>query len=281
MCGGCSPPPPSGDVPGNPPGGSAGGTGLCCACPANGTVSTDGFTNYYTTTYGTSDPVVNKCSLAIQRTATGGSVTITKTFSLAYANGATEALHKGTVTANIASAMAAWQSAAGTYRIIVDQPGCSQQKLNILYTSTIVASGGDVVVTVDNRPAEVPALRSGVSGGTAMDYYLNEGGDIAWTMIHEIGHTFGLEDEYIFTHPSSTPPSFTYKGADNPDKTITLTASTIPPETAGTFSFDNASVMGEADNTVFVDYHFYWIAIEVKKIMQAAGASAVVKVGLP
>ncbi|MGL5011479.1 MAG: hypothetical protein ACRC6I_16495, partial [Paracoccaceae bacterium] len=136
-------------------------------------------------------------------------------------------------------------------------------------------------VTVDNRPAEVPALRSGVTGGTAMEYFLNEGGDIAWTMTHETGHTFGLLDEYTFNRPSNTAPKATYKGADNPDKVVTLSPSAIPAVAAGQFAFDNATVMGQDGNNVFPDYLFYWIAIEVKKIFQTAGVTAVVKVGLP
>jgi hypothetical protein len=279
MCG-CSPSPPDGGLPGGSPTGPSGGTGLCCACPANGDVSTDGFSNYYTTTYGTSDAVVNKCKIAILRTEEGGSVTIKKTFSLEYVMSANEAAHKGTVTAAISSAMSDWQSAAASHRLIIEQPGCKTQKLTILYTSVIVASGGDVKVTVDGRPAEVPELRSGVSGGTEMEFFINAS-DIPWTMTHETGHTFGLEDEYIYTHPNNTAPSFTYKGADNPDKTVTLTASAIPPDAPGTFSFNNATVMGRSGNTTFKDYHFYWVAIEVKKILAAAGVNAVVKIGAP
>jgi hypothetical protein len=280
MCGD-APKPPSGEVPGNPPGGSSGGTGLCCACPASGDVSTNGVGTYFTTTYGSTAPLVNKCNIAIQRTVSGGSVTIKKTFSLTYSMTATEAVHKPVITAAISSAMAAWQSAAANYRIIIAQPGCSEQKLNILFTSVIVATGGDVVVDVDARPAEVPDLRSVVDGGTAMHFYINGGGDTTWTMTHETGHTFGLEDEYAYSHPSATAPTFTYKGADNPDKTVTLSPSTIPPETAGAHSFENATIMGVDGNNTYHDFHFYWVAIEVKRILAAAGANAVVKVGLP
>lgn len=280
MCGD-APKPPTGPVPGNPPGGSAGGTGLCCACPANGVVDTNGVGTYFATTYGSTAPLVNKCHVAIQRTETGGSVTIKKTFSLTYSMTATEAVHKPIISAAISSALSAWQSAAATYRIIIAQPGCSEQKLNILYTSAILATGGDVVVDVDNRPAEVPGLRSVVDGGTAMHFYINGSGDTTWTMTHETGHTYGLEDEYAYSHASTTAPTFTYKGADNPDKTVTLSPSTIPPETAGRHSFENATIMGVGGNNTYHDFHFYWIAIEVKKILHAAGVNAVVKVGLP
>jgi hypothetical protein len=280
MCG--SPPsPPPGPVPGNPPGGNAAGTGPCCACPADGDINTNGFSNYFTTTYSHSNSLINKGKIAVVRTEEGGTVTVTKSFSLAYSAGATEAAHKATITGAITSAMSSWQSAAADYRIQVEQPGCKPQKLKMLYASTIVASGADVAVTVNGSPATVPpaeGLRSFVQGGTAMRFYTNGIGDIPWTMIHEIGHTFGLPDEYIYTHPSATAPSFTMKGASDPAQTITLVKSAIAASTPATFGFDHDCVMGRNGNTVYYDYLFYWIAIETKKVLQAAGVSATVKV---
>jgi hypothetical protein len=278
MCS-CAPEPPSGSLPGGAPTGPASGTGLCCACPANGDVNTDGIGNYVSTDYSATHPRMNKCKIAIVRTEEGGTVTVTKSFTLSYSRGATEAAHKATVSGAIAGAMSAWQAGAAPFRIIIEQPGCKQQKLKIQFTATIVASGGDVAVNVDNRPAVTPP--SGVTGGTAMHFYLNDSGDKTWNMTHETGHTFGLLDEYTFNRPTNTRPKATYKGADNPDKVVTLTTSAIPPAAAGQFGFDNATIMGINGNNTFPDYLFYWIAIEVKKIMKAAGVTAVVKVGLP
>jgi hypothetical protein len=282
MCGD-PPKPPSGTLPGKPPTGGTGGTGLCCACPVKGDVSTDGFSNYFTTTYGTSDAVVNKCKLAIQRTEDAGTVTITKSFSLAYTNGATEAGDKTKVTGAITGAFAAWQTAAAAFRIQVEQPGCKPQKLKMIFTATFVASGADVAVTVNGQPAppaSQPDLRMSVSGGVRLKFFVNKRGNITWSMTHELGHSFGLEDEYIYSHPSSTPPTITIKGASDPDKTITLTAAGAGTP-ATTFAFNNPTVMGISQNTVFPAHLFYWVAIEVKKIFQAAGISAVVKVVVP
>ncbi len=282
MCGD-APKPPTGTLPGKPPTGGTGGEGLCCACPAKGDVSTNGFGNYFTTTYSHSNVLTNTCKIAIIRTEEGGTVTITKSFSLAYALGATEADHKGVVTGALAGAMGTWQSEAAKYRIVVEQPGCKTQKLKMQYTATIVASGGDVAVTVDGTvpppvDSEDAQPRSFVTGGTAMNFYVNAHGDNSWVMVHEVGHTFGLPDEYIYTHPTNTAPSVTYKGASDPAQTVTLTASTIDPETVGTFSFDNPCIMGQAENTVYPAYLFFWVAIEVQKILKTAGVSAVVKV---
>jgi hypothetical protein len=282
MCGD-PPKPPSGTLPGKPPSGGTGGEGPCCACPAKGDVSTNGFSNYFTTTYSHSNSLTNKCKIDIVRTEEAGTVTVTKSFSLAYTAGATEAANKATVTGAISGAMGTWQSEAAPYRIIVEQPGCKPQKLKIQFTSAIVASGGDVAVSVDGTPAPAPptpGLRSFVQGGTAMTFYINGVGEIAWTMVHEIGHTFGLPDEYIYNHPVATAPSVTYKGASDPDKTVTLVTSAIPADSATTFGFDNDCVMGRNGNSVYPSNLYYWVAIEVKKIMAAAGVSATVKVGL-
>jgi hypothetical protein len=282
MCG--SPPsPPPGPVPGNPPGGNAAGTGPCCACPANGDINTNGFSNYFTTTYSHSDVLTNKGKIAVVRTEEGGTVHLTKSFSLAYSNSATEADHKTIVAGALSSAMSTWQQEAGNYRIVVEQTGCKPQKLKILYTSKIVASGADVAVTVDGTvppplDSEDPQLRSFVTGGTAMNFFVRANGDNSWTMVHEVGHTFGLPDEYIYDHPNNTAPSVTYKGASDPDRTVTLSASGVDPETPGTFAFDNSCIMGQAENTVYFDYLFFWVAIEVQKVLKAAGVSAVVKV---
>ena len=278
MCGD-PPKPPSGDLPAGPPGGNAAGTGPCCACPANGDINTNGFSNYFTTTYSHSNVLTNKGKIAVVRTEEGGTVTVTKTFSLAYAAGATEAANKATITGAIASAMSTWQTNAADYRVQVEQPGCKPQKLKILYVGPIVASGGDVAVSVDGKAAPappIPGLRSYVMGGTAMKFYTNGIGDIPWTMVHEIGHTFGLPDEYIYTHPSATAPSFTMK--QPPDKTVPLVTSSIAASSPTTFGFDHDCVMGRNGNTVYYDYLFYWIAIETKKALAAAGVTAVVKI---
>jgi hypothetical protein len=111
-----------------------------------------------------------------------------------------------------------------------------------------------------------------------MTFYTNGVGDIPWTMVHEIGHTFGLPDEYIYDLTSATPaPTVTFKGASLPDKTVTLSTSAIAAAT-GKFNFDADCVMGRNGNGKYPEYVFYWVAIEVQKIFTAAGVNAVVKV---
>ncbi len=274
---------PSDGVPGDPPRGGTGGVGLCCACPASGRVNTIGDTTYFTVGYANWQ-ILNKCALSIVRTSNGGTVTLSKSFSRSYSNGATQAAHGGTVSSAITSAMSAWTTAASKYRIQIEQPGCKPQKLRVVFVSVVATSGADVSVTVNNQtPPTLPdgtteELRSSVMGGVAMNFFVQGSGSINWTMIHEIGHTFGLPDEYTYNRPAATPaPTCKYKGADNPDKTITLSTSAIAAP-AGQFGFDNASVMGQNGNTSYPDNLFYWISIEVKRILKAEGVDADVKV---
>lgn len=267
---------PGDSPPGGPPSGNNSGTGLCCACPANGTVDTVGDTKYFSCDYNPGWNIRNKCTIAIQRTATEGSVTIKKTYNLAYSNGATEADDKATVVAAIASSMSTWTSEAAKWRVEVKQPGCDTQLLSITYTAPLVASGGDIRVTADKTVAA--GLRSYVEEGTKMTFYLNGVGNVNWTMAHEMGHTFGLVDMYTYDRTAATPaPVCTWKGADNPDSSVTLTTSSITPD-PGKFGFDAATVMGKNGNTTYPEYLFYWVAIEVKRILAANGANAEVRI---
>lgn len=262
--------------PGNPPSGRTDGVALCCACPASGPVSTKGEEKYYSADYDPGWSIANKCKIALTRTATGGTVDITKSFSIAYSRGATEKDDKSTVAGAISSAISGWTQAARPWRVEIKQPGCETQKLGINFRGPVVASGGDVVVTADKR--NEPGLRSYVAGGTAMTFYLHGIGDLNWTMIHEIGHTFGLPDEYTYDRASAKPaPVCSYKGADNPQKDVTLSTSAIPAP-AGKFGFDNATAMGQNGNTTYPDYLFFWIAIEVKRILGEAATTAEVRI---
>lgn len=267
---------PSSDLPGDAPSGRSDGTGLCCACPASGTVSTNGVGNYCVSPYSATTTRTNKCDIAMTRTTTSGRVTFTKKCKLAYANGASAGAHATLVTNRIAAAMSNWTTGAAPYRIEVKQPGCGTQKLRIQFASSIVTSDPDLSITVDNTPDAT--LLSSVSGGTRMTYYLADP-DTTWTVTHELGHSFGLCDLYTYNRPSATPaPTAVIKGADQPDHTVTLVASTIPPSAAGQHSFDFVSVMGQANDTTYQDFLFYWCAIETKKLLADNGVNADVRI---
>ena len=292
---------PSPIPPGGVPTGSVSGTGLCCACPVGGTVSTNGSGNYFNSSYPMSSNITNKCSIAVARTATGGTVTISKTFSVTYANGATAAANLSTVTRAMTSAMSNWTAGAARRKLRIQQPGCSTQNLRIIFRSSIVSSGANVRITADNRvptPAETAAggLRSYVVGGTVMTFYLKGTGAINWTMTHEIGHTFGLPDEYTsipgvlitppptaagaarITAPRATP-TMTYIGSPPQANSVSnLAANFIDPGNNRNYMFDTATIMGRNGNTTYPANNFYWIAIEVKRIMAAAGTPANVSI---
>jgi len=289
---------PSAIPPGGVPTGSVSGTGLCCACPASGTVSKNGNGNYFRSGYAMSGNITNKCSIAFVRTATGGTVTISKTFSLSYVAGATARAHQSSITNAITTAMSNWTSGASSHKLQIQQPGCRTQKLRIVFTSTIASSGANVSVRVDNTTptAATGNLRSFVRGGTQMTFYVQGIGTTGWTMTHEIGHTFGLPDEYIslpgvpITPPPTTAgaamvtppvatPTMTYIGSPpQANSAVVLTSNFIDPSNPMNYYFDNAGIMGQNGNTTYPANNFYWIAIEVKRIMAAAGTPANVSI---
>lgn len=272
---------PSGTPPGGPPGGSSGGTALCCECDAETDVSRNGHSNYFTVDYSHATSITNKCHIKVERTKKSGTITVKKTFNLTYQAGASASSHQTTVENAIKKAIRAWNSAAGKVKIRIEQPGCEKQKCAVKFEYAIVASSGNVRVRVDNTAAPAaPAagLRSFVRGGTDMTFYINGVGAIDWTMIHEIGHTYGLPDEYIYNHPNSTAPKTTYKGASDPDKVVTLSTSGIAASAPGTFAFDNDSVMGRNGNTKYPKNLFYWVAIETQKLLAAKGSPSSVYV---
>ncbi|RLJ60418.1 hypothetical protein BCF46_0617 [Litoreibacter meonggei] len=295
MCG-CNADDP-GEVPGSPPGGTTGGTGLCCACPASDTISQNGNGTYFTTTDYPMPSIVNKCEIDIVRTATDGTVTLTKSFDLSTANlgtALTDTAAKATATSAIASAMSNWTSGASAYKVKIEQPGCDPQELTMVFRSSIVASGGDVAVTVDgSTPPPRPTF---VSGGVRMTIFLNGSGSVSWTMTHEVGHTFGLPDEYAeilgvpIVPPPTTPgaptitppsvsPTTTYIGAPpQANVTFPLTPRRVSPRRPTKYLFDNPSVMGRDGNTTYPMNLFFWVAIEVKKILAAEGAPSTVTI---
>lgn len=296
MCGCGGDGPSDAGVPGGPPGGTTGGTGLCCTCAANGTVDRDGHVNYYTTTgYAGSRPKTNKCSIGITRTTSGGTVTVSKSFHLTYINTANAAAHESTVTGALSSAMTNWTGGASSYKVRIEQPGCDPQELTIVYRHTLASSAAsaNVQVTVDGTSTGPSSVRN----GTRMTFKLaGEGSSASWTMTHEIGHTFGLPDEYSEltgvpivpppTDPNAptitapTPaPTTTYVGPSTmPNHTITQQPWMPSPRTPGKYMFDNPTVMGKYGNTTYPAYLFYWVAIEVGKILEAEGSPSVVTI---
>lgn len=277
MCGCSADGPGDGGVPGSPPGGTTGGTGLCCACPANGDVNTNAEGTYFSKTYGTVSPLWNKCRIEITRTANAGTVKVIRKLKIGRRNGATAA-NMAAVRAAVTTAYATWNTKAAPYKIRIEQPGCSPQDCTIQFDAQWVTSGEHVQVFSDGTPAPPPPaeLLSYVDAGTTLISYVNDTAPLVWTMTHESGHTLGLEDEYIVDHPNTTAPTLTIKGASDPDHVITLTSQGTPAP--GPYGFDNPTVMGELLNTTYTKYHYYWIAIEVQRILLAAGASADVKV---
>ncbi len=114
---------PSATLPAAPPTGTTSGTGLCCACPADDTILTNGEGNYFTISWATYGGLFNGCHVGITRTETGGRVTITKKVKFEYTNAADPDLALGM---NIFSAAEMkLNEFAGLYGVEISQPGCA------------------------------------------------------------------------------------------------------------------------------------------------------------
>lgn len=287
---------PAGGPPGTPPSGAAGGAALCCTCAFDATIATEGATDYFASAYDPGWSVVNAAKIEVTRTASGGEVKITKSFSLRYSAGATAAANKTAVEAAIKASMVAWTTAARGNTVRVEQPGCPPQNLKIKFVADIVASGADVDVDVD--ATNDPNLRSYVAGGTMMKFYTVPVSG-TWVMTHEVGHTLGLPDEYttvpgvplspappagpLVTAPTASP-TMTYKSTTPQQgaKSVVLTVNNgfLPGPTDPTydFTFDTNSIMGQDGSNVYPIRVFMWIAIEVDKMLTAEGVPSVVKI---
>ena len=261
--------PPSGNPPGKPPSGSNDGVVPCCTCPIERKiVSYD--TMYSRYSYNGIHGGQNRCKIVIHRTNTGGVVTITKSFSIAYENNASAQLHQEIISTAITQAIKSWDIAASKYKVEVKQPGCPPLKLAMRFEHQIVAKDADVKVKVNGSLQDT---RSFVKGGIDMTFFVNAGRNTAWIMTHEIGHTFGLPDEYweFPVKPVQAPlPTVTHLGSPpQPDAVTTLRLNPLIPlnKEDNTMMYDAPTWMGQDEDKHIFAHHFYWVAIEVRRMM--------------
>ncbi|MBL3574752.1 hypothetical protein JMK10_01010 [Rhodovulum sulfidophilum] len=150
-------------------------------------------------------------------------VVISKKVSLSYQAGASAKEHEAIVKAAVRSAFDFWQEKASALRVRVGIMGCPGKELKILFKVDFVDSGADLIVRVDNTPKPSDPddeLRSYVMGGTDMTFYMQA--EVGCTMMHEIGHALGLNDECLYGSESEAEPELTVRGHDMPDVTFTL-----------------------------------------------------------
>jgi hypothetical protein len=218
----------------------------------------------------------NRCKIVIHRTNTGGVVTITKSFSVTYEKNASAQLHQEIISTAITQAIKNWDIAASKYKVEVKQPGCPPLKLAMKFEHQIVATGADVEVKVDGTlpdPDEPDATRSYVESGTKMRFFVKAKGSTAWVMAHEIGHTFGLPDEYweFPVKPVQSPlPTVTHLGSPpQSDVVTTLRLDPLIPlnKKDNTMMYDAPTWMGKDKDQHIFAHHFYWVAIEVRRMM--------------
>lgn len=266
--------PPLSELPGDPPTTSLAGSAPCCIFSAERDFSSIGDAVYYSSPlpYGA---IENRGHISVAVAPDSDAVIINKKISLVYQMGANEKDHAGKILTAVASAFSTWNSFASAYKVRVKTIGCPDKDLRIVFRYELVPSGADIMIFVDNTPAPADPddeLLSHVDSGTMMTYYLNGGDD--WVMVHEIGHTLGLDDEYVYGSPSKVEPIFIIYGFDMDDFTFSIpyggehaVAPDGPVGAPALYYFENSTVMGEYGNTVCQKYMFYWVAYETSQAL--------------
>lgn len=282
--------PPSGD-PGGPSGPAGGGAVPCCTCECKKQVETRD-TVYNTSSYRPKGNGVNKCRLDIQRTSANSSVTITKAYFIKYVNGANPRQHQNAVKKYIDDAMVSWESGAKNFKVRIQQLGCPPQNLNIKFRAELTTSdNADLKITADNTLNTDPntnkssAPPSYVKGGVEMYLYLNDP-NMSWTVKHEMGHAFGLQDEYnqfpltpiqnplptvtFFAPPAGVNVVVTLKPQLNPPLygRLVVGNTTTAEEDKSQLIYhatDQVALMSQDGGTYYRKAYYYWVAIEVTR----------------
>lgn len=285
---------PSATTPGNPPAGTASGTGLCCACPAEGPVSTDGEGNYFDTNYPPHGATWNYGNMKVTRTASAGTVEFKVKFELVFIDGANEAAHGDLIGRLVHGAMAEWTGQASQVKVEVSQPGCPTQRLRIKFVAEIIGAGAeDAVIMVSDAPLPPSgSLSSYVYEGWEMTFFLNGHDSQQNVMTHEMGHIFGLPDEYASVPGIASPngdgsvtygasgvhPAVTFYGTATQQtseglgsRTLLLQNARPDADVSGNVYFDMYSQMGHSAIDELYAENFYWVAIEVEKLFAAEG----------
>ncbi len=287
---------PSATTPGNPPTGTAGGTGLCCACPVEGLASTNGYGAYFLTNYPHSTVLWNDCYLNFIRTSSAGRVEVTVKVALKYQEGASAVNHGDYAADLVRYAQTFWNRGARGYKLKIKQDGCPEQELAMQLNFEIVVSAAeaDVEIYISDLPmAPGNDNISYVEGGYLMVFYLNGVGDPYWVMAHEFGHVLGQPDEYVELEVTAQPsgngvnyipdgpaPVVTFIGTatqENASGGKGQTAVNLEPgfPTPGepTYTFNTNSAMGMDGGQRIYAENFFWVAIESEKLFAAEGTS--------
>jgi len=134
----------------------------------------------------------------------------------------------------------------------VNDTMCGKKSFKVRFKVVWVASGQHYTAKIHKTYA-----REGVTG----DVMNVSKTTTDWTYAHEVGHCFGLPDEYSYTTDTETVKYF------KPDGTLDAAISAPPGGKAKNAA--GATIMSAVDNTTRLERHCWFAAIETQELLTA------------
>lgn len=138
------------------------------------------------------------------------------------------------------------------YTMEVNDPSCGKKSFKVRFKIVWVTSGQHYTAKIHTTYA-----REGVTGDI-MDVSKTT---TDWTYAHEVGHCFGLPDEYSYTTDIETVKYF------KPDGTLGAAIS-APPGGKATAAAD-ATIMSAVENKIRLERHGWFAAIDTQELLNS------------
>lgn len=198
------------------------------------------------TPHGYTDKVEYKIYAPVK---TGNSIKVEIRFKAEKQSGVTDTDVNGAKTKLENGVKTYWD---GQFTLEANDPECGKKSFTVKYKIVWVSSGQHYTMKIHNTYP-----REGVTGNV-----LNVAKSTSdWTYAHEVGHCFGLPDEYSYTTNTETVKYY------KPDGTLDAAVSAPPGGKAKTAA--DATIMSAVNNTKVLERHGWNIAIETQELLTA------------
>jgi hypothetical protein len=188
---------------------------------------------------------------------TGNTITVELRFKPEAHGGVLSFLGVGSVSdADVNSAKSKLESGVATnwngkFTLVVDDPLCGKKSFAVVFKIAWVTSGQDYTIVIHDTYD-----REGVTG-VVMDVSKSTDN---WIYAHEVGHCFGLPDEYAYKKPA--PETVKYIKPDG-----SLDAAVSAPYNGKDKNLADATIMAAKYNTTVLPRHGWSVAIEVQALL--------------